>query len=51
MEVTPKLAYDALMVAIDTEMLILDKKDNLKMPKPNAKKKNRKKTRMMQSQL
>ena len=32
MEVTPKLAYDALMVAIDTEMLILDKKDNLKMP-------------------
>ena len=32
MEATPKLAYDVLMVAIDTETLILDKKDNLKMP-------------------
>ena len=28
----PRTAYDALMVAIDTETLILDKKDNLKMP-------------------
>ena len=32
MEATPKFAYDALKVAIATEMLILDKKDNLKMP-------------------
>ena len=32
MEAMPRTAYDALMVAIDTEMLILDKKDNLKMP-------------------
>ena len=32
MEATPKLTYDALMIAIDMEMLILDKKDNLKMP-------------------
>ena len=33
----PKLAYDNLLVAIDTEMLILDKKDNLKKPiKMNA---------------
>ena len=32
MEATPKFAYDTLKVAIATEMLILDKKDNLKMP-------------------
>ena len=32
MEVTPKFAYDALRVAIATETLILDKKDNLKAP-------------------
>ena len=32
MEATPKFAYDALKVAIATETLILDKKDNLKMP-------------------
>ena len=32
MEATPKLAYDALKVPIATETLILDKKDNLKMP-------------------
>ena len=32
MEAMPRTAYDALMVAIDTQTLILDKKDNLKMP-------------------
>ena len=32
MEATPKFAYDALRVAIATETLILDKKDNLKVP-------------------
>ena len=32
MEATPKFAYDALRVAIATETLILDKKDNLKAP-------------------
>ena len=32
MEATPKFAYDALKVAIATETLILDKKENLKMP-------------------
>ena len=32
MEAMPKFAYDALKVAIPTEALILDKKDNLKMP-------------------
>ena len=32
MEATPKFAYDALKIARTTEMLILDKKDNLKMP-------------------
>ena len=32
MEAMPKFAYDALKVAITTETLILDKKDNLKMP-------------------
>ena len=32
MEATPKFTYDALKIAIATEMLILDKKDNLKMP-------------------
>ena len=32
MEATPKFAYDALKVAIATETLILEKKDNLKMP-------------------
>ena len=32
MEAMPKFAYDALKVAIATETLILDKKDNLKMP-------------------
>ena len=31
-EATPKFAYEALKVAIATETLILDKKDNLKMP-------------------
>ena len=32
MEATPKFAYDTLRVAIATETLILDKKDNLKVP-------------------
>ena len=32
MEATPRTAYDALQVAIETETLILDKKDTLKMP-------------------
>ena len=32
MEAMPKFAYDALRVAIATETLILDKKDNLKVP-------------------
>ena len=32
MEAPPKFAYDTLKVAIATETLILDKKDNLKMP-------------------
>ena len=32
MEATPRLPYNALTIAIDTETLILDKKDNLKMP-------------------
>ena len=32
MEATPRTAYDVLQIAMDTEMLILDKKDNLKMP-------------------
>ena len=31
MEATPRTAFDALQVAIETETLILDKKDNLKM--------------------
>ena len=32
MEATLKFAYDALKVTITTETLILDKKDNLKIP-------------------
>ena len=32
MEATPRFAYDALKIAIATETLILDKKDNFKMP-------------------
>ena len=32
MEATPRTAYDAPQVSIETETLILDKKDNLKMP-------------------
>ena len=32
MEATPRFTYDALKVAIDSETLILDKEDNLKMP-------------------
>ena len=32
MEAKPKFTYDPLKVAIVTETLILDKKDNLKMP-------------------
>ena len=28
----PKFAYDALRIAMDMETLILDKKDNLKIP-------------------
>ena len=32
MEAMPKFAYDALRIAMDMETLILDKKDNLKIP-------------------